>query len=88
MKMTTISGAALAAAAATFVIAGVATAPTAVQAAGDYKVKCYGVNACKGTGSCKSLSSGCKGQNACKGQGIKMMRKSACVAKGGSTSHG
>ena len=85
MKLTKTSGATLAAAAATMMLAGSVTAPTTGHAA-DYKVKCFGLNACKGTGSCKSTGNGCKGQNACKGQGVKMMSKSACVAKGGKTS--
>ena len=32
-------------------------------------VKCAGLNACKGQGSCKSAGNDCKGKNACKGQG-------------------
>jgi hypothetical protein len=84
MKITAKSGAALAIAAAA-AIAGVA-AP--VTAGTNYVVKCYGLNACKGNGSCKSLANSCKGNNACKGQGIKMISKSACLAKGGKTSRG
>jgi hypothetical protein len=30
---------------------------------------CFGVNACKGQGACKTASNECKGQAACKGQG-------------------
>jgi hypothetical protein len=33
------------------------------------KVKCAGINACKGKGSCHSASNGCGGQNGCKGKG-------------------
>lgn len=84
MKMT--SGAALAAAAATLLLAGAGTAPSAD--ASNYTVKCFGLNACKGHGSCKSLGNACKGNNACKGQGFKMMSKSTCTAKGGSTARG
>jgi uncharacterized membrane protein len=82
MKITAKSGAALAAAAAAVVIGAALPA----VAGANYTVKCYGLNACKGNGSCKSLGNSCKGQNACKGQGIKMLSKSACVAKGGKTS--
>lgn len=87
MKLSIHSGATLAAAAATLVLAGSVTAPAPSQAA-DYTVKCFGLNACKGNGSCKSLGNACKGNNACKGQGMKMMSKSACIAKGGKTARG
>lgn len=67
MKLNAISGAALAAAALTFAVGGM-TLTTQVQAA-EGKVMCYGVNACKGQGACKSANNACKGQAACKGQG-------------------
>ena len=84
MKITAKSGAALAAAAAALVVG--ATLP--VTAGTNYTVKCFGLNACKGNGSCKSLANACKGHNACKGQGVSMMSKSACEAKGGKTARG
>ena len=65
----------------------VAATALPVAAGSNYNVKCYGLNACKGHGSCKSMSNACKGHNACKGQGVMMMSKSACLAKHGSTSH-
>ncbi len=70
------------------------TAPAAKPAA-EEKVKCYGVNACKGKGTCAGkvdscngkngceATSSCSGANACKGKGIEMMTKEACTAKGG-----
>jgi hypothetical protein len=33
------------------------------------KVKCSGINSCKGKGGCASASNGCSGQNGCKGKG-------------------
>jgi uncharacterized membrane protein len=39
------------------------------QDAGDAKVKCYGVNGCKGTGDCGGKGHACAGKNECKGQG-------------------
>jgi len=33
------------------------------------KVKCSGINACKGKGACTTASNGCAGQNSCKGRG-------------------
>jgi hypothetical protein len=67
MKMTSKSGAALAAAAATLFLAG-ATMSTATYAAGEGK--CVGANACKG-------------QSACKGQGFSAMTKEKCDAAKG-----
>ena len=73
MKMTSKSGATLAAAAATLFLAG-ATMTTVAHAADG---KCVGVNACKGKGACKG------GANACKGQGFSMMTKEKCEADKG-----
>ena len=75
-----ISGAALAAAALTLAVAGAATF-TPASAAG--KVMCYGVNACKGQGACKSANNACKGQAACKGQGWIWSSASNCKKWGG-----
>jgi len=81
MKMTSKSGATLAAAAATLFLAG-ATMSTATYAAGEGK--CVGANACKGQSACKSANSACKGQNACKGQGFTEAADAKdCTAKGG-----
>ena len=33
------------------------------------KVKCSGINSCKGKGACSAASNGCAGQNGCKGKG-------------------
>ena len=81
MKMTSKSGATIAAAAATLFLAG-ATLSTVAHAAGEGK--CVGANACKGQSACKSGSSACKGQNACKGQGwSEAASASDCTTKGG-----
>lgn len=55
---------------------------TARAAEGD-KVKCFGVNSCKGTGACSGAGHGCAGKNACKGQGFLEMSKDDCVKQGG-----
>jgi hypothetical protein len=34
------------------------------------KVKCSGINSCKGKGGCKSADNGCAGKNGCKGKGV------------------
>lgn len=47
--------------------------------------KCYGLNSCKGQGSCSSASSAnaCKGLNSCKGQGWLAAIEADCDTKGG-----
>ena len=79
MKMTSKSGAALAAAAATLFLAG-ATMSSPTYAAGEGK--CVGVNACKGQSACKGSANSCKGQNACKGTGFSMASEKQCAAMG------
>ena len=80
MKMTSKSGATIAAAAATLFLAG-ATLSTVAHAAGEGK--CVGANACKGQSACKGGANSCKGQNACKGQGFSAMTKEKCDAAKG-----
>jgi len=47
-------------------------------------VKCAGINACKGQGSCASADNSCKGQNGCKGQGwVATDSAKDCTDKGG-----
>ena len=47
------------------------------------KVKCEGVNACKGQGECHGVSNECAGKNACKGKGWAELSAAECKAKGG-----
>jgi hypothetical protein len=47
------------------------------------KVKCAGVNSCKGKGSCAGASNGCGGKNGCKGKGWTEMTEKECKAKNG-----
>ena len=44
------------------------------------KVKCEGVNGCKGHSACKTASNECAGQNGCKGKGFMMMSQADCDA--------
>jgi len=61
------------------------TAPiTAVQAASDANIHCFGVNKCKGHNDCKTAENACKGHAACKGHGFVTMSKHACEEIGGS----
>ncbi|MFY9314678.1 MAG: hypothetical protein WAO95_03855 [Burkholderiales bacterium] len=74
MRVNKLTGIALATAAAG-IFAMTAAVPTAAQAA---KVKCEGVNACKGQGDCKGAKNACKGLAECKGLGFKEMTKDEC----------
>jgi len=47
------------------------------------KVRCTGVNECKGKGECAAGGNACGGSNECKGKGIKMMSAEKCKEKGG-----
>ena len=48
------------------------------------KVKCMGVNSCKGKGACATAKNDCKGKNGCKGQGMTRMSSAKdCTDKGG-----
>ena len=71
-----VSGAAIATAAALLF----GTVTTTASAAEEAKVKCEGVNACKGTSACSTATNVCAGQNACKGQGYLMLSKAECDA--------
>jgi hypothetical protein len=77
MKIDVRSGAAIAAAAATLLIAGAAISAPMQMAAGEIG-HCNGANACKGKGACKTASNDCKGHNACKGKGFLEMTKAEC----------
>jgi hypothetical protein len=81
-----LSGATLAAAAATLLLSGCnSTGDTTDTAAtmDEADVKCGGINSCKGTTACATANNACKGQNSCKGSGWLHMNKSDCEAKGG-----
>lgn len=56
------------------------TLAVSTASADEAKVKCTGVNSCKGQSSCKSAKNSCKGMNSCKGQGFVEMSKSDCAA--------
>jgi hypothetical protein len=76
MSHSKLSSAALAAAAAVLFSAGTTT----VSAADEAKVKCEGVNACKGQSQCATATNGCSGQNSCAGKGYLEMTQAECDA--------
>lgn len=51
-----------------------------VSAADEAKVKCEGVNSCKGQGACATEKNSCAGKNSCKGQGYVQLSKAECDA--------
>lgn len=62
------------------------TAPfTSTVAQAAHKVKCYGVNKCKGHSQCKTASNSCKGQNSCKGKGFIKTTEKHCKKMHGTT---
>ena len=56
------------------------SAPLSAANADEAKVKCEGVNACKGTSACGTATNACAGKNACKGQGFLMLSQADCDA--------
>jgi len=56
------------------------TAFVGTASADEAKVKCEGVNSCKGKSACKSANNSCKGQNSCKGKGFLEMTQAKCDA--------
>ncbi len=72
----------IATAAATLFLSGAGIARADEKMGGD-EVRCAGINACKGQGSCASAHNSCAGKNACKGQGISKTSAADCKAKGG-----
>ena len=60
-----------------------AAAPLAASAADSAKVRCQGVNGCKGKSACHSAANGCAGQNSCKGKGWIETSEKECKDKGG-----
>jgi len=56
-----------------------AATPGSASADDSGKVNCYGVNKCKGTGSCGGKGHSCAGENACRGQGYLKIDKETCL---------
>jgi len=76
-KSNKFSGIAMATAAALLFSSATFTSASAADAA---KVKCEGVNSCKGKSACSTASNACQGQNSCKGKGFLSLSKADCDA--------
>lgn len=72
----------IASTAAMLLITGAVTARADEMMSGK-QVTCFGINSCKGHGSCKTAQNDCKGKNGCKGQGNTVTSPDDCNAKGG-----
>ncbi len=69
----------LAATAGALFVAGSAGLALAESHSGhEAKIKCEGVNECKGRSSCKTLFSSCAGHNECSGKGFVMLTPEEC----------
>ena len=61
-----------------------AAAPTVAMAdTKEAKIKCAGINSCKGKGACASAKNSCSGSNSCKGQGWVEASEKECKDKKG-----
>ena len=78
-------GALVAATVAGLFIAKLAHAADAPAGGGEAaKVKCEGINSCKGTGACGGAGHSCAGKNDCKGKGwVNTASAEECTKKGG-----
>jgi hypothetical protein len=60
-----------------------AATPIAVSAGEPAKVRCAGINSCKGKSACHGAANACAGQNSCKGKGWIEVSEKECKDKGG-----
>jgi uncharacterized membrane protein len=61
-----------------------ASADEPTQHKDDAKVKCAGINECKGKSACHGNGNACAGQNSCKGKGwVETSSEKECKDKGG-----
>jgi hypothetical protein len=64
-----------------FIAGGVVA--NANESAPPAKVRCSGINSCKGQSFCATAQNACAGQNACKGQGWLRVSREECSSRGG-----
>jgi hypothetical protein len=60
-----------------------AAMPAVANAKSEAKVKCSGINSCKGQSACKTATSSCSGTNTCKGKGWISVSEKECKDKKG-----
>ncbi|MEW6268681.1 MAG: hypothetical protein AB1689_05215 [Thermodesulfobacteriota bacterium] len=49
----------------------------------DAKIRCAGINECKGKSECAGAGNSCGGMNECKGKGVVSTTEEECKKKGG-----
>jgi hypothetical protein len=79
----TTNGKAIAMTVAGLLLAAAPSLSLADDKAKEAKVKCAGINGCKGKGGCKSASNECAGKNGCKGKGWMETTTKDCTDKKG-----
>lgn len=79
----TVSGAAIAVAAAGVFYGLYKSVDLLAPKAEAGQIACYGINACKGQTACSTAQNACTGQNACKGKGWLNVSAKECAAQGG-----
>jgi hypothetical protein len=80
----TTNGKAIAMTVAGLLLAAAPTLGHADDKVKDAKIKCSGINSCKGKGACAGASNSCSGQNGCKGKGWVETSAKECKDKKGS----
>jgi hypothetical protein len=65
-----------------------AALPAVANAKTEGKVKCSGINSCKGKGACGTATNSCSGQNSCKGKGWIEVGEKECKDKKGTVVKG
>ena len=78
-----LKGALIATAVAGLFLANGALAQKAEGEKAEAKVKCEGVNECKGKGKCAGAGHECAGENGCKGKGWIELSEADCKGQGG-----
>jgi len=78
--MTRFKQAALAGSVAALFALGAGQALAAEEGGSAQKVRCEGVNGCKGKSSCKTAHNECAGKNGCAGKGFLMLTPDECEA--------
>jgi hypothetical protein len=77
------NGRAIAMTVAGLLLAAAPTLSLAEDKAKEAKVKCQGINECKGKGGCASATNDCAGKNGCKGKGVVEATAKECKDKKG-----
>jgi hypothetical protein len=77
------NGKAIAMAVCGMILSAAPSVSTADSATKEAKVKCAGINECKGKSACATAKNACAGHNGCKGQGWLEVTAKECTAKKG-----